>query len=344
MAKRRFRATSEAPVETLSPEERRALRKKERAKRKAGDKPKGVPSNPWRRALLLAIPVAVIVAVVLVFAFSNLFKTPCLNFSPIPQQSGVPAFPPHNTTDFSQTWCPQNANLVFHVHPYLKISIQGTMVGIPPTQAATSSNPDWPSIGRNSSYPGGYECDLPIHTHPPVASAGYPDGIIHLESPWAYDYNLSNFFSVWSQSFPSVNVNGSFSAQPIVYQTNDILGFRSDATHTVTLYVDNQPSSAGPDLTLNTLDYAPSPSPSCIGEVYGTGHVILISYAKLSPAMVGSGLHPATLSTQGADPMLYLTAHGGTLEKVPELAGHSTGTVEAKVASLLWLSLRADSA
>ena len=77
-----------------------------------------------------------------------------------------------------------------------------------------------------------------------------------------------------------------------------------------------------------------------MGEVYGTGHVILISYAKLSPAMVGTGLHPATLSSATADPMLYLTAHGGSLEKVPDAADHSTATIEAKVASLLWLTLR----
>ncbi|MCI4336744.1 MAG: hypothetical protein L3K17_06070 [Thermoplasmata archaeon] len=341
MSKRRFREDAETPAESQTPEERRAQRRKDRALGQKGKKPKSGPTSAWRRAALLGIPAVVIVAVVVVLVFGNLFSTPCITLQPIPPSSGVPGFPPHTTSDFSQTWCPSGVSLVMEVFPYIQININGHSVGIPPTQAASSATPDYPSIGRNTSYPGNYACNLPVATHPPLASQGYPDGIIYLASPWPYIYTLSTFFQVWAGSFSSVNVNASYAAQPIVYQTNDLLGFTSDATHKITLFVDGQVSSAGPSLALDTLDYGPNPYPACMSQKYGTGHIIVLSYSLITPAVRGSGLHPATLSTApGVDPMVYLTSLGGVLEKVGNAAGQETDRAHAMFAGLSWLVLR----
>lgn len=340
MAKRRFQRTEEAPAETLTPEERRARARRERTARKKGKTAKGGPASRWRPVLILGVPAAVIVAVVLVLVFGNLFSTPCLTLQPIPPSSGVPAFPAHTTTDFSTTWCPSGVNLVEESFPYLQININGHSVPLPPTQAATSSTPDYPSIGRNSSYPGNYVCNLPIATHPPLAP-DYPDGTIYIASPWAYIYNLSTFFDVWAGSFSSVDVNASYSSQPIVYQPNDLLGFSSDATHRITLFVDGQVSTAGPSLELNTLDHGPNPYPTCLGEKYGTGHVIVLSYSTITPAVVGAGPRPiAGESALGVNPELYLTSLGGPLQKIGDAAGQATDAAHAGVATLSWLVLR----
>lgn len=341
MAKRRFRASEEeSPVEQLTPDQRRARRRRDRELLKRGKKPPTGRSPRWRRALLLGVPAAIIVAVVLLLAFTNIFQTPCIQFSPIPASSGLPAFPPHNTTDFSTTWCPPAVGLVDHIHPYIQINIEGQSVNIPPSQPATQQNPDYPSIGRNSSYPGSYECDLPIHTHPPDPAVGFPDGVVHIESPWPYIYNLTSFFYVWQQSFSGVFVNSSHPNQPIVYQPNELLGFTADATHKVELFVDGAPSSAAGGLELNTLDYVANPYPTCLGEVYGTGHVILLEYVAISPAVQGSGLHPVGLDTAGPNAMTYMVSLGGPLQKSGSAPAESTDMAHAQFAALHWLSLR----
>jgi len=340
VAKRRFRTPAETAPEQLDPAERRARRRRDRELVKRGKKVPLGRSSPWRRAALLGIPAVVIVAIVLVLLYGNLFAAPCVQFQTIPSSSGQPEFPPHNTTNFDGTWCPANVALVEHIHPYLQIKVEGQTVGIPPTQSATPQNPDWPSIGRNSTYPGGYACDLPLHTHPPEPAGGLPDGIIHVESAWPYLYNLSDFFHVWSQSFSSVFVNSSSPSQPVIYQTNNLLGFTADSTHRIDLFVDGQPSAAGPGLVLNTLDYAENPYPSCLAQKYGTGHVILLTYTTVGAAALGSGLHPGGLATAGADPMVYWTSLGGPLQKVGSAVAQATDGDHLTFAGLHWLAGR----
>jgi len=341
VAKRRFRASPEPAPEALSAEERRNRRRRDRELIRRGKKPPtGRSSGPWRRVLLIGVPTVVIVAVVAVLLFSNLLQAPCINFEGIPEESGPVDFPLHNTTDFTGTWCPSDVTNVEQIYPLLKISIEGQSVGIPPTQAATAQNPDWPSIGRNSSYPGGYACVLPIATHPPDASGGYPDGIIEIASPWPYSYNLSDFFHVWSTSFSSVSVNSSAPSQPIIYQPGDLLGYTADASHSIGLFVDGRPSSAGPGLVLNTLDYASGVYPSCLAKKYGTGHTILLSYTAVAPSARGAGLHPATLSTAGADPAIYEAGFGGTLQKVVDAPAKASDAQRDAALALGWLTLR----
>jgi hypothetical protein len=271
VSKRRVPADAESDdarsVAALTPEQRRKRRKTGSPGKKAG---RFASASPWRRAAYVGVPVAVIIAVaVILVTLSNANAIPCLQLTGVPVSvTGTPAFPPHNTTNFGSTWCPGGDTTVLASFPWLSIAIEGTPVPIPT------------SIGRNSTYPGGVECQLPVATETP--SSGYPSGTIYIESPWAFSYNLSTFFSVWAQSYATVYVDSGNTSQPIVYQTNDLLGFHTDSTHSVHLFVDGNPSSAGPSLPIDTLDYGPNPYPSCIGEKYGTGNTILLTYTSAS--------------------------------------------------------------
>jgi hypothetical protein len=287
VAKRRVSsATAEEEPAARTPDERRRQRKKDRAAKKSG---KGGPTSNWRRAAYIGVPVAVVVAVVVVLVTLNANAIPCLQLSPVPVgASGVPSFPPHNTTNFGSTWCPNGVNVVLYSYPYLTVTIGSTTVSIPS------------AIGRNSSYPGGTTCDLPLVTRP--AAAGYPSGTIYVESPWAFDYNLSTFFTIWSQSYATAFVNSSHPSQAIVYQSNELLGFMADSTHSIRLFVDGSPSSAGPALGIDTLDYGPNPYPSCLGEKYGTGHHILLTYSTPSAGAAGGRIIAPTLSSGPAVP------------------------------------------
>jgi hypothetical protein len=324
VAKRRLRSgeVEAAAPAARTPEERRKQRKKDRASRKAG---RSVTANKWRRAAYVGVPVAVVVAVVVVLVtLTNANSIPCLQLTGVPVQlSGTPAFPPHNTTDFSKSWCPKGVSTVLATFPFLTISIQGTSVTLPS------------SIGRNSSYAGGVECDLPVLTRAPVA--GFPLGTIYVQSPWAFDYNLSTFFSVWSQSYANVFVNSSHGSQPVIYQPNDLLGFTSDAKHSIHLFVDGTPSNAGPSLGIDTLDYGPNPYPSCIAEKYGTGHKILLTYSTTGVAALGvhsAALHLATGdAVPGANGLLFDSPmpHPGFG------AGERSAFAKLTLSSLAWL-------
>lgn len=323
MSKRRVSASAadEAPA-TLSPEERRKQRKRDRASRKAG---RTITANKWRRAAYVGIPVAVVVAVVVVIVtLSNANSIPCLQLTGVPVgQSGSPAFPPHNTTDFSKTWCPQGVTTVLASFPLLSIAIQGASVTLPS------------SIGRNTSYPTGVECDLPVLTR--AVAAGYPGGTIYVESPWAFAYNLSTFFSVWSQSYANVFVNSSHASQPIVYQPNDLLGFTADATHSVHLFVDGSPSAAGPSLGIDTLDYGANPYPACIAEKYGTGHKILLTYTAASAGALGVRGPTGALATGPADPGANGLLFDSPMPHLGFGAADRTAFAKLQIGSLGWL-------
>jgi hypothetical protein len=271
-----------------SAEERRKERKRIRAAREAGNvRAKDRPS--WlRRGLLFGVPAAVIIAIIVILLV-NPFQPPCLQLQTIPTQSGIPAFPPHNTTNFGDTWCPQDSS-VFQSYPTLTIQVTTTTVGLPT------------SIGREDNYTSGgtpYDCDLPIQTNT-VAEGGLTSNTIYLVSPWPYVYTLGDFFQVWAQSYSNVDVNSSYSSQPITYTSTDLLGFTSDSTHSVTLWVDNQVSSTGPNLNLDTLTNAGNTYPTCLASIYGSGHTILLRYASTGAAVSFGGLRSPTLTSSGS--------------------------------------------
>jgi hypothetical protein len=77
----------------------------------------------------------------------------------------------------------------------------------------------------------GPDGDLPIHTHDAT-------GTIHVESPVLRVFHLQDFFSVWGQSFTS----------------QEILGHRVDASHSLTMSVNGQVSTAFGAQVLNDQD------------------------------------------------------------------------------------------
>lgn len=72
--------------------------------------------------------------------------------------------------------CTTDMATQYHIHPELKIIINGVETSIPP------------NLGIQPS------CMTSIHTHDEV-------GVIHVESPVAKDFTLGDFFAVWKKDF-----------------------------------------------------------------------------------------------------------------------------------------------
>jgi len=322
VSKRRFQAPEEREVEELTPEERRAQRRRERAKRKAGHAPSSTPK--WRKVAVVGIPVAVIAVVAAFLIFSNL-PTPCVQFTAIPNSApgapNEPTFPTSSQGGFGGTWC-ISSTPVYSTTVYLKIAVLSNTVAVPGL------------IGERTNYSAG-TCDLPLHTlaQPP------PPGVIQIDSPWAYQYNLSMFFNVWSQSFSHAYVDAANSSQPIIYQSDDLLGFKNNATDSVALFVDGQPSSAGPSLDLTTLAYSVT-NPSCLGNVYGSGHTILLTYTKSTGLALAHGASAPTLSTGSLDPSADAQLYDGPLPHFGLMAPLNDVLSTVHWHSLGWLVLR----
>ena len=204
---------------------------------------------PWS----YIIPVVVIIIVVgALLVYSTTIKTPSAVMSG-----------PYGPYPFQ---CLSAEGTVMHIHPYLRIIINGQNITIPA------------DIGIN-----GNSCLEPVHTHD-------TSGIIHIESPDSTtQYTLGEFFQIWNSSKGSIVINGT--SYPIVFNATDILGFKADATHKVVILVDGNPSTEYSSLILNQLDYcsAASVTPPCYptaggtpsypgGYPYGTGHTIEIEY------------------------------------------------------------------
>lgn len=184
----------------------------------------------------------------------------------------------------SQDWpypCLGQETLAFHIHPWLRIWINNANVTIP--AAVGISNPVYQGAFATG---GPNSCFEPVHTHD-------SSGIIHVEAPDSLTpYTLGAFFQIWKISFSTVNVNGA--NYPVVFNRTDILGFRTDSTHTLTLLVDGKSSSFYDSLSLNQYDYCdstvgsvPPCSPTAPGDPYpasypyGTKHTIIIQYKTI---------------------------------------------------------------
>jgi hypothetical protein len=174
--------------------------------------------------------------------------------------------------------CLGHETLNLHLHPWLRIVINGRPVRIPAGIGIPGALSDAQGIVSQGS------CFEPLHTHD-------DSGVIHIEGPDpSRTYTLADFFAVWRATYPTVDFAGR--RRPVEYTLTSILGYRADATHRVLLLVDGKPSSAGPSLVLNRLDYcragmatppcwptaAGDPFPPDIAARYGTGHTIVIDY------------------------------------------------------------------
>ncbi len=178
-----------------------------------------------------------------------------------------------------------------HVHPWLRIWIEtapGSPYNVTIPTAIGILNPQ-----INNGLAGGGSCFEPLHTHDST-------GIIHVESAHTTDtYSLGDFFNVWKATpgYGTVGVQG-LGNLPVVFNSTDILGFRPDHTHTLSLLIDQgqstyQNSTAYGSQSIVPLDYCDSsragslPCSQTAGGnpfwgggtyPYGTGHTIIIYY------------------------------------------------------------------
>jgi hypothetical protein len=96
-----------------------------------------------------------------------------------------------------------------HIHPYLRIVINGQAVTIPAL------------IGIRN-LPGGGACLEPVHTHD-------ASGVIHIESPSpTQTYILAGFFSIWRATYHTVDIQGM--RYPVDYTLTELLGHRTMLT------------------------------------------------------------------------------------------------------------------
>ena len=174
-----------------------------------------------------------------------------------------------------------------HVHPYLRIQIEGTNITIPA------------DIGIFSS---GLE---PIHTHD-------SSGLLHIELAQAdaksHNYTLGDFFTIWNYTVKARGeseapmLNGK--ALPVEFSSTNIFGFRSNSTYQVVLLVDGIPSTQWGSLNIEQLDYCstantglpccptdcataggPASDPYWDGSTaypFGYGHTVVIEYTKIA--------------------------------------------------------------
>jgi hypothetical protein len=130
-------------------------------------------------------------------------------------------------------WTPVTGNdgsaLVFHIHPYLTIKINGKPVVIP--------------AGIGTLEP---VSDMPLHTHDASTtqdrgSAGAPlpnptgaAAVLHVESIVNHNFRLKDFFAIWGKTFTPTN----------------ILGHKTDAHHKIIMTVNGVRSKAFGNLVL----------------------------------------------------------------------------------------------
>jgi len=208
---------------------------------------------PWT----LIVPAIVVVVIVfgVIYAESNIGPTTILTTAPGNYNFPLP--------------CGGQGSLFMHIHPWLRIVINGQNITLPA------------DIGISSS------CTEPVHTHD-------ASGIIHIESETNTNFTLGDFFNIWAATFAYAVINNE--KAPIVFNSTDILGFRTNQTHSLVLFVDGKESSAYGSLVLNELDYCDasnslSQASPCYataqgspyyggqsGYTFGTGHTILIEY------------------------------------------------------------------
>ncbi len=130
---------------------------------------------------------------------------------------GVPVLFPSQGNTFSVEGCINDVTVIYHIHPFLKILINGNPFTIPDDVGITST------------------CTHPVHTHQAYGNAPYPDyAKLHVESPVAQPYTLGAFFQVWGQPFSS----------------SQILSYVADSNNRVMMTVNGVSSNAYGNLAL----------------------------------------------------------------------------------------------
>jgi hypothetical protein len=227
--------------------------------------------RPWGYIVPAIIVLLVIVAVIYVQSRS----------------SGPATTTPFGAHNWPFTCASGTESLFLHIHPWLRISIDGQNVVIPAAVGIQA-----PGYSGNIVISG--SCYMPMHTHD-------SSGIIHIETTSDQNYTLADFFKLWAASYQYVIFNGSH--LPIAFNSTDLFGLNTNSTYALTVLVDGKASTQFSSLVLNTLDYCDSNnsvsnSSPCYATVsqghssagnplwnggqsaypFGTGHTIQIEY------------------------------------------------------------------
>jgi hypothetical protein len=96
--------------------------------------------------------------------------------------------------------CTTGEQLVFHIHAYLEIYVNGEPVTVPPGVGIVS--PPGSGISALGSS-GALQCFYPLHVHDTEPN------IIHVESPIQKVYTLGNLFDVWGKQLSGTQVMGN---------------------------------------------------------------------------------------------------------------------------------------
>ena len=163
-----------------------------------------------------------------------------------------------------------------HVHPYVRIIINGQDVAIP---------------AEVGFFHGG-TCLEPVHTHD-------ASGILHVELGAAdsgHNYTLSDFFTIWSATPGKGTVMFNGTSHPVELSSTDVLGYKTDLRHQVVIKVDNVTATDPASIILDRLAYcsdSTSSVPPCRATApgnptwygtfnypFGTGHTIVSEYVS----------------------------------------------------------------
>jgi hypothetical protein len=107
----------------------------------------------------------------------------------------------------------EHKNLALHIHPQIILTFNKENLAIP---AGIGISPNGMRV---------------IHTHE-------PDGNLHIESPFPYQFSLGDFFTIWEKRLTAECV--------FQYCTND--------SHILRFYVNGEETTLGPDIPLYDLD------------------------------------------------------------------------------------------
>ena len=119
--------------------------------------------------------------------------------------------------------CTSSEQLVFHIHSYLEIYVNGQSVTVPPGAGIVAP----PGSGGSALGSDGLKtCLYPLHVHDTEPN------IVHIESPIVKTYTLGNFFDIWGKSLSATDVMGNpvDSAHQVVYQVFDASGKMKQVT------------------------------------------------------------------------------------------------------------------
>jgi hypothetical protein len=180
-------------------QQRQLIRERERQRK--------IRNQRLRLAAIIGVPVLLValVSVLLVSTHQGPSTSSTTGLSPASGQ----------TVDGMQ--CTASEQLVFHIHSYMEVYVDGKPVTVPPGVGIVAPE----GSGESALASNGLKtCLYPLHVHD-----GEPN-IVHIESPVQKTYTLGNFFDIWGQPLSATQVMGhkADSSHPLVFEVFDASG------------------------------------------------------------------------------------------------------------------------